>query len=87
MNQDKRPNVVVIVVHDLGDYLGSYGHRVVSPNLDRLAAEGVRFTSHFCTSPFCSTSEGLPEAQSVDACGDDSGSRVEISNRQPFASP
>jgi N-sulfoglucosamine sulfohydrolase len=52
------PNVVVIVVHDLGDYLGCYGHKVVTPHLDRLAAEGVRFTSHCTTAAFCSPARG-----------------------------
>ena len=58
MTHNERPNIVIIVVHDLGDYLGCYGHNVHSPNLDRLAFQGVRFTSHFCTSPFCSPARG-----------------------------
>jgi N-sulfoglucosamine sulfohydrolase len=56
--RNKRPNVVVIVPHDLGDYLGCYGHNVSTPNVDRLAQEGVRFTNHFCTSPLCSPARG-----------------------------
>jgi N-sulfoglucosamine sulfohydrolase len=54
----ERPNVVLIVTHDLGDYLGCYGHKVASPNLDRLASEGVRFANHFCTSPMCTPARG-----------------------------
>jgi len=50
-----RPNFVLIV----GDqhhfrHLGCYGHPVVrTPNLDRLAAEGVRFANAFCQAPLC----------------------------------
>ncbi len=54
----RSPNVVVIVVHDLGTYLGSCGYHVNSPNLDQLAEEGVRFEHNFCTSPFCSPARG-----------------------------
>ena len=42
----ERPNVVLITCDQLrGDSLGCYGHPIVeTPNLDHLAAEGVRFT-------------------------------------------
>ena len=41
----ERPNIVLIVADDHGlDAIGAYGNDVVqTPNLDRLAAEGVRF--------------------------------------------
>jgi arylsulfatase len=43
-----RPNVVVIMADDLGfSDLGSYGGEIPTPNLDRLAAEGVRFTQFY----------------------------------------
>lgn len=54
----QRPNVVVIVPHDIGDYLGCYGHTVSTPNLDRMAQEGMRFANHFSTSPMCSPARG-----------------------------
>lgn len=54
-----RPNILLIVCHDLGRYLSCYGRQPIStPNLDRLAAEGILFTQHFCTCPSCSPSRG-----------------------------
>ncbi len=48
------PNVVVIVFDDLGfAHLGSYGSDLATPNLDRLAAGGLRFTN-FHTTAVCS---------------------------------
>lgn len=52
-----RPNILWIVAEDLSPDLGCYGNRLVAtPNLDRLAAEGVRFTHAFVTGPVCSAS-------------------------------
>ena len=48
------PNVVVIVLDDLGfAHLGCYGSDLVTPNIDRLAARGLRFTN-FHTTAVCS---------------------------------
>lgn len=54
----ERPNVVFIMADDQGAWtLGSYGNREIqTPNLDRLASAGVRFTRAFCTTPVCSPS-------------------------------
>ena len=53
-----RPNVVLIIADDLGDGdLGCYGHpHVRTPNLDRLAAGGVKFTNAVLTTSSCSPS-------------------------------
>lgn len=49
------PNVVFILADDLGyGELGCYGQKKIkTPNLDRLAAEGMRFTQHYSGSPVC----------------------------------
>ena len=49
-----RPNVVVILFDDLGfAHLGCYGSTISTPNIDRLAAGGLRFTN-FHVTPLCS---------------------------------
>ena len=60
-SQNNRPNVVLIVSDDHGlETLGCYGNPVIkTPNLDALAAEGVRFTNAFCTSASCSASRSV----------------------------
>ncbi len=52
------PNILVIYVDDLGfGDLGSYGHlQVRTPNLDRLAQQGLRLTSYYAPAPLCSPS-------------------------------
>ena len=54
------PNFLVIVADDHGwDDLGCYAHPVVrTPNLDRLANDGVRFTHCYTTAPLCSPGRG-----------------------------
>lgn len=54
-----RDNVLLVHWHDLGRYLGAYGHPDVrSPRLDALAAEGILFTRAHATAPLCSPSRG-----------------------------
>ena len=54
---DDRPNVLWIVSDDLSPELGCYGYQgVKTPNLDRLAVQGTRYTNAFATAPVCSSS-------------------------------
>ena len=55
---DDVPNVVFIIADDLGyGELGSYGQtKIQTPNLDRMAAEGLRFTQFYSGSPVCAPS-------------------------------
>lgn len=50
-------NILLMVADDLGLFLGCYGDKVIqTPNIDRLAAEGVRFTNAFASTASCSGS-------------------------------
>jgi len=53
---NKKPNVVFILSDDQGIWaLGCYGNKEIkTPNLDRLAASGIRFNNFYCVSPVCS---------------------------------
>jgi arylsulfatase A-like enzyme len=53
-----RPNIVFVLTDDFGwGDLGSYGGSLVpTPNLDRMAREGIRFTHFYVASPICSPS-------------------------------
>ena len=55
---DTRPNILFILVDDLGwSDLGCYGHPWhETPNLDRLASRGMRFTDAYAPAPICSAS-------------------------------
>jgi iduronate 2-sulfatase len=53
----RKPNVVLIMADDLNDDMGTFGHQIVkTPNLDRLAARGVRFDRAYTQFPLCSPS-------------------------------
>ncbi|WP_165395193.1 sulfatase [Flagellimonas allohymeniacidonis] len=54
----ENPNIIMIVADDLGWYdLGCYGNDFIeTPNLDKLASEGIRFTDAYAAAPLCSPS-------------------------------
>jgi N-sulfoglucosamine sulfohydrolase len=51
-----RPNIIYIHSHDSGRYLQPYGFNVPTPNLQKLASEGVLFRRAFSAAPTCSPS-------------------------------
>ena len=56
--EERQPNIVVFLCDDLGyGDLACYGHKTIqTPNVDRLAVEGIRFTDFYSTAPVCSAS-------------------------------
>lgn len=55
----KRPNIMLLVAEDTGRHHGCYGDPVGhTPNIDRLATEGARYTNAFSTYPVCAPSRG-----------------------------
>jgi len=54
----RKPNVVVLFADDMGyGGLGCFGSSdIATPNIDRMAAEGTRFTDFYCSSPVCTPS-------------------------------
>src|ERR1051326_8657474 len=56
--QDRKPNILSILCDDLGyGDLGCFGHDAIrTPNLDKLAAQGMRFTECYAASSVCSPS-------------------------------
>ena len=59
--QGRPPNIVFIMADDLGyGDLGCYGQTLIqTPNIDRLAAQGIRFTQAYAGSTVCAPSRGI----------------------------
>ena len=55
---EQKPNIIFILADDLGyNELGCYGQEIIrTPNIDHMAAEGMRFTQHYSGSPVCAPS-------------------------------
>lgn len=56
--ETKKPNVLFIAVDDLNDWVGFLdgNKQTITPNLDRLAARGTKFTRAYCAAPLCNPS-------------------------------
>src|ERR1051326_1177013 len=60
----KRPNILLIVADDLGySDPGCYGGEIATPNLDRLATRGVRFTQLYSRARCCPSRAALLTGQ------------------------
>src|SRR3954447_3800682 len=65
-----KPNIVLIVADDLGfSDLGCYGSDIATPNLDRLAADGLRFTQFYNCARCCPTRAALLTGLHPHQCG------------------
>jgi arylsulfatase A-like enzyme len=51
-----RPNIVYMHSHDTGRYVQPYGYSIPTPNIQRLADQGILFRKAFCAAPTCSAS-------------------------------
>lgn len=68
----KQPNIVVFLCDDLGyGDLGAYGHSIIeTPNIDKLAASGIKLTNFYSAAPVCSPSRvGLLTGRSPNKAG------------------
>jgi arylsulfatase A-like enzyme len=55
-----RPNVIIVMADDMGwSDIGCYGSEIETPNLDRLAKNGLRFTQFYNTGRCCPTRASL----------------------------
>ena len=81
-----KPNVVFILVDDMGfSDIGCYGGEIATPNLDKLAANGLRFTQFYNTARCWPTRAALMTGYYAQQVGRDSLPRANRGNRQKWA--
>ena len=58
---DRRPNIIVIMADDMGySDIGCYGGEILTPHLDRLASQGMRFTQFYNNAKCTTTRAEMP---------------------------
>src|SRR3954468_2277812 len=58
--KSSRPNIIVMMADDMGySDIGCYGGEILTPNLDRLAQSGIRFTQFYNCARCCPTRASL----------------------------
>ena len=58
--REEKPNIIIVLVDDMGfSDIGCYGGEIETPNLDRLAAKGLRFTQFYNSGRCCPTRASL----------------------------
>ena len=88
-NRDPRPNIIFIIADDMRhDDLSCTGHPYAkTPNLDRIAREGVKFNNARCTTPLCSPSRASNQTglyvHSHRIVNNDKNGEAELSHRLP----
>lgn len=86
----RKPNIVVIIVDDLGyGDLSAYGAKDIrTPNIDRLAADGMRFDNFYANSPVCSpTRAALMTGRYPDTVGVPGVIRVDPADNWGYLAP
>jgi len=70
MTRPIRPNILYLHSHDTGRYVQPYGHAIPTPNIQRLAEQGILFRQTFSAGPTCSPSRAaLLTGQSAHSSG------------------
>ena len=74
-----KPNVIIVLADDLGfSDLGCYGSEIATPNLDKLAADGLRFTQFYNTAKCHSSRVSLLSGRWCRQAGDTKLSRAAV---------
>ena len=92
--KDRLPNIIFFYADDLGySELGCYGQQIIkTPNIDRLARQGIRFTQHYsgqavCAPARCSLMTGKHQGHSFIRNNGNPKNRVRQNNTDPYYFP